>query len=49
MANPHGLIKSVRHIDGQFADPYNQNAAGNGCKQGEQYAMVEPAGRKEGR
>ena len=28
---------------------YNHGAAGNGCKQGEQYAMVEPAGRKEGR
>ena len=36
-------------IDGRKLESYNHSVAGNGSKQGEQYAMVEPAGRKEGR
>ena len=36
-------------LDWREHSPYNHGAARNGCKQGEQYAMVGPAGRKEGR
>lgn len=43
------ILQKVGGIDEQPKYQYNHVAVGNGCKRGDHYAMVAPAGRKKGR